>query len=183
MGPPGLAASGTQIGTDPLVYRLDYELATNTQFVTNALDVAATGEGWRRELSLRHDGSGEWTCGANSDGDVELPAPGCDASVLRGALDCDLGRSPLTNVMPIRRLALDRRPVAEDLLMAWVSVPDLAVVPSAQRYEHVRRAPDGSSIVRYVDRGEFSGFTAELALDADGFVVVYPELAERVRAR
>jgi hypothetical protein len=180
IGADGLAASGTQIGSDPVLYRLDYELAASADFITRALDVTASGQGWSRRVSLRHDGAGEWTCGARSEGDVDLSAPGCDAGVLRGALDCDLGRSPLTNVMPIRRRALDRRAAAEDFTMAWVSVPDLAVVRSAQRYEHVRRAADGSSVVRYVDRGQFDGFTAELELDAEGFVVVYPELAERV---
>jgi hypothetical protein len=34
--------------------------------------------------------------------------------------------------------------------------------------------------VRYVDRGLFDGFTAELELDRDGLVVHYPGLAERV---
>jgi hypothetical protein len=34
--------------------------------------------------------------------------------------------------------------------------------------------------VRFIDRGVFEGFTADLRLDADAFVVFYPELAERV---
>ena len=180
IGAERVAASGTQIGSEPVVYRLDYVLATTAGFITRALDVTASGQGWSRRVGLRHDGHGEWTCEARSEGEVDLPAPGCDAGILRGALDCDLGRSPLTNVMPIRRLALHRRPAAADFTMAWVSVPDLAVVRSAQRYEHVQRAADGSSVVRYVDRGPFEGFTSELELDAEGFVVVYPELAERV---
>jgi len=43
----------------------------------------------------------------------------------------------------------------------------------------VRRTAHGS-VVRYVDRGLFDGFEAELELDADGLVVRYPELAMRV---
>ena len=35
--------------------------------------------------------------------------------------------------------------------MAWVSVPDLSVHPSRQRYEHVRLDPDDTSVVRYVE--------------------------------
>jgi hypothetical protein len=34
-------------------------------------------------------------------------------------------------------------------------------------------------VVRFVDRGQFDGFTAELELDRDGLVVRYPGLAER----
>ena len=171
----GVTATGTQVGADPLPYRADYRLDASNGFVTVRLEVVAEGTGWRRELDLVHDGRGAWTCRAAAYGEVELPAPGGDAATLRGALDCDLGLCPLTNVMPIRRSGLDRRPGAEDFLMAWVSVPDLAVHASAQRYEHVR-----PGVVRYVDRGTFDGFRAELELDGDGLVERYPELAERV---
>ena len=58
-------------------------------------------------------------------------------------------------------------------MMAWVSVPALAVLRSEQRYE-----PIDARTVRFV--GLDSGFTADLELDADGLVVRYPQLAERV---
>jgi hypothetical protein len=64
-----------------------------------------------------------------------------------------------------------------DLLMAWVDVPSLAVTPSRQRYEHVRRTEDGS-VVRYV--GEGGSFVADLELDGDGLVRTYPGLGRRV---
>jgi uncharacterized protein len=175
LGGDGIVASGTQIGSDPVAYRLDYRLDAGDGFVTRALEVTAVGRGWRRTLDLRSDGRGTWTCVAEADGELDLPAPGGDAASLAGALDCDLGRSPLTNLMPIRRSGLDRRPGAADFLMAWVSVPDLSVVAYRQRYEHVRDA-----VVRYVDLGAFEGFTAELELDGAGVVERYPELAERV---
>ena len=55
--------------------------------------------------------------------------------------------------------------------MAWVSVPDLAVSASEQRYEPLDRG-----VVRF----RSGSFSADLELDADGFVVRYPGLAERV---
>ena len=132
-------------------YRADYELeATLDGFVTDRLTVTARGEGWSRALTLRRDQMGD---------DV---------------LDCDLAFSPLTNAMPILRHRLHEVPGAVDFTMAWVDLPSLTVQTSAQRYEHV--AP---GIVRFVDRGEFEGFTAELELDRDGLVVRYPDLAER----
>jgi hypothetical protein len=85
---------------DPVPYRLDYTLQTATGFVTEGLDVVATGTGWRRRLDLRHDGSGTWTCDVEQHGEVDLPAAGGDLVAVAAALDCDLGRSPLTNVMP-----------------------------------------------------------------------------------
>lgn len=174
-----LEAEGTQIGVNPLPYRLDYELETGEDFVTSRITVAALGSGWGRRLDLRHDGAGNWTIAAEHDGAAAMPAPGGDAAQLQGALDCDLGFSPLTNLMPIQRAGLDRRPGAEDFLMAWIAVPELSVVVSAQRYEHVCREP-GGAVVRFVDRGLFPGFEAELRLDREGVVVHYPELAERI---
>ena len=179
LGDGGLTARGTQIGTEPVPYRVHYRLDASDGFVTHALTVTARGRGWRRELDLRHDGGGAWTVDAAVMGDVALPAPGGDAAALGGALDCDLGLSPLTNLMPIRRSGLHRRAGARDFVMAWVSVPDLSVAASAQRYEHVRACSGGGSLVRYVDRGLFDGFTAELELDRDGLVVLYPGLAVR----
>jgi uncharacterized protein len=172
-------AGGTQLGVEPLPYRLDYELETFERFVTASLLVRASGEGWARSLELRHDGEGAWSCELKAEGEVELPPAGGEMDALAGALDCDLAFSPLTNLMPVRRHALHERAGERDFLMAWVSVPDLAVNPSPQRYEHERTGPNGS-VVRFVDRGLFAGFVSELELDADGLVVVYPELARRV---
>ena len=180
LGADGLRAVGCQVAVDPEPYRLDYSLEAPSDFVTRSLTVESRGSGWSRRLELRHDGSGGWSAEAEAHGDAPFDAePGGDVAELAGALDCDLGLSPLTNLMPIRRSGLDREEGAADFLMAWVSVPDLAVVASAQRYEHVAADPDGST-VRYVDRGLFEGFTADLRLDPSGLVLTYPELAERV---
>ena len=175
----GIRASGLQVGVDPLPYRLDYRLDAGENFVTRSLDVAVEGEGWARRISLSHDGSGTWRCESGGAGRDDLPPVGGDASAVAGAMDCDLGLSPLTNLMPVRRHRLHERPGESDFLMAWVSVPDLGLHASAQRYEHVRRRAD-RSVVRFHDVGLHPGFVADLELDADGLVLVYPELARRV---
>ena len=178
----GVRATGTQIGADPLPYRLDYELDAAEGFVTRSLRVDAVGERWTRSLSLERDPGGEWTAEVGGDGAPELPAPGGDTAGLGEALDCDLGQSPLTNLMPVRRHALHHNPDQRDFVMAWVSVPDLSVRASHQRYEHLRRDGDGA-VVRYssVEDGHVT-FTADLELDADGLVRVYPQLGRRVGA-
>jgi uncharacterized protein len=149
----GLAATGAQVGAAPKPYRAAYELEVRGGWVTRRLRVEVAGVG---TLELRHDGKGTWS-GAPS---VELD----------GVLDCDLAFSPLTNVMPIRRLRLHEQPGAVDFDMAWVSLPDLTVHRSRQRYEHL--APGR---VRYSS----GDFTADLELDADGLVLRYPGLATR----
>jgi hypothetical protein len=161
LGEDGLLAAGVQLGVEPEAYRIDYWLEVPADWITRRLEIDASGADWRRTLVLEHDGAGAWTI----DGD---PAP-----ALGGALDCDLAFSPLTNAMPIRRSGLHARAGSADFVMAWVSVPDLAVHASPQRYEHVR-----PGVVRFVSLD--SDFTAELELDADGLVVRYPRLAERV---
>ncbi len=151
-----LQARGVQIGADPSGYRLTYELDTAERYVTTRLSVRAEGDGWSRSLELRRNQEGEW----RADGEpVDLD--------LAGALDCDLALSPLTNFMPIKRDAGG----PEDYVMAWVSVPDLQVHRSEQRYE-----PIADGRVRFSS----PGFTADLDLDDDGFVAYYPGIAERL---
>ena len=152
LSPDGIVATGTQLGVDPYPYRASYELDARGGWITRRFRVTVAGGG---EVDLRHDGEGRWA------GHPELD----------GALDCDLAYSPLTNFMPARRL----RAEPADHVMAWVSVPDLGVLRSDQRYE-----PIDARRVRYI--GLEDGFTAELELDDDGLVVRYPRLAERVGA-
>jgi hypothetical protein len=175
----GLSARGTQLGVDPLPYRLDYVLEAPEDFVTRALHLDVAGDGWARSLRLTHDGEGSWSCESEARGAVRLPPPGGDVAALDGALDCDLGFSPLTNALPIRRHSLHERPETHEYLMAWVSVPDLGLHAYGQRYEHVRADADGT-VVRFADLGLSPGFVAELELDRDGLVLVYPDLARRV---
>jgi hypothetical protein len=158
--PDRLAATGTQIGDDPRPYRIDYRLETGEGFVTRRLEVESSGG---ERLALERSPDAAWT--ANGE-----PLEG-----LSDALDCDLGYSPLTNAMPILRHALHRGAGSYEFTMAWVSVPELAVEVSRQRYTHL-----GAGVVRFeaLD-GEFAGFTAELELDDDGLVLRYPELAVR----
>jgi hypothetical protein len=173
--PDGFTATGVQLGVAPVPYRVDYRLTTAAGWVTRSLDVTAVGAGWQRTVRLTRGEDGGWTFRAEADGEVDLPDPVCDPARLASALDCDLGLSPLTNTMPVLRGGLHRRDGDADLAMAWVSVPDLAVHASQQRYEHVRTTSAGA-VVRFSS----GDFTAELQLDADGFVLDYPGLARRV---
>ena len=168
-----LLARGTQVGVDPAPYRIEYALDTSDDFITSRLTVDAAGAGWSRRLDLRRAAEGGWELSADASGEAGVPSPGGDAGVLAEALDCDLARSPLTNAMPVLREGLLAGGEPHDFVMAWVSVPDLGVHRSEQRYE-----PVAPGRVRYV--GKHRDFVGELDLDEDGFVVRYPELAERV---
>lgn len=83
----------------------------------------------------------------------------------------DLGLSPLFNSLPIWRDRVLENGEARDYVMRFVSVPELGVTESEQRYE-----PLGSRRLRY----RSGDFAAELEFDDDGIVLFYEGLAERV---
>lgn len=153
-GDHGLRAVGVQVGT---TYQLDYGLETGPDLFTRRLVLTLRDAAGQRGVLLERSDDGAWT--ANDE-----PLPN-----VVGALDVDLALSPLTNYMPAARLGAE----PADHVMAWIDVPSLEVSRSGQRYE-----PIEPGRVRYV--GLDDGFTAELDLDAHGFVAHYPGLAARV---
>jgi uncharacterized protein len=100
---------------------------------------------------------------------------------LESALDCDLALCLLTNTMPILRhdlVGASHRgdDGAHDLVMAWISVPDLSVKRSEQRYAVSDPIDEGGALVGY----STPGFRTTIEVDADGLVVNYPGLGRRI---
>jgi uncharacterized protein len=91
-----------------------------------------------------------------------------EVDLLPGSDFFDLGYSPLFNSLPVWRDGLEE---ARDYVMTWVSVPELEVLRSEQRYE-----PLTGGMLRY----RAGSFTADIELDGEGIVVRYPGLAELV---
>jgi hypothetical protein len=92
--------------------------------------------------------------------------------VLADALDCDLGFSPLFNSLPVLRHDMHEGGEARDFVMAWISVPDLTVRRSEQRY-----TPLAARRVNYAS----GGFSADIHFDEHGLVRLYEDFLERVR--
>jgi hypothetical protein len=86
-------------------------------------------------------------------------------------LDLDLQASPLFNSWPVLRDRLHEGGDAREYVMAFVKVPELSVARSTQRY-----VPLARGVVRF----RSGAFTSDIEFDADGFVLRYPGLAERV---
>jgi hypothetical protein len=156
-----LAASGVAIGSDPAPYRLDYSLVAGEDFVTTGLRIESRGEALHNTAELWRSEKGRWSVNGR-----KLPE-------LDGALDCDIGLSPLTNSMPVLRHDLLRDTASVELLMAWVSVPDLTVHPSRQGYTGL-----GQGVVRFDSLD--GSFTAEITFDEDGLVLDYPGIGRRL---
>lgn len=181
LGADWLRAEGFAIGFDPEPYRLEYTVATASRFVTSGVVVAASGDGWTRRLELSRGTDGAWVARASQRGTADLPPAGGDTSQLAGALDVDLGLSPLFNTMPVLRHRLHDAGGPADFLMAWISVPDLSLHPSPQRYRHLRRRDAGERLVRFEATGDGADFVADVLFDAEGLVVDYPGIGTRVR--
>jgi uncharacterized protein len=113
----------------------------------------------------------------DGDGDVDLPPCGGDPVSFVDALDCDLGLSPVTNLMPILRHGLLSGGGPVELITVWVSVPDLRVRPDGQRYSYLRGGPD-HHVVRY--EATDGSFAADITVDGEGIVVDYPGIARRL---
>jgi hypothetical protein len=160
-----LVARGTVVRAAPEPCTVSYELETAGGLVTTSLTVAAWGAGWSRSLTLRREPDGVWQA-----------EPGGPLHQLDGALDCDLAYCCLTNTMPVLRNGLQGRVGSVNLVVAWVSVPDLAVHVSRQRYTHLARAA-GGAVVKF----ESGRYAADVEFDGAGFVRDYPGLARRVR--
>jgi len=79
-----------------------------------------------------------------------MPEAGGDLDACRRALDPDLGLSPLFNSMPVLRHGLHQGPATADFLMVWISVPNLSLHASAQRYTNLEtRSNDERLISRF----------------------------------
>jgi uncharacterized protein len=106
------------------------------------------------ELLLEADGAGGWTL------------DGRRLAAVEGCIDVDLGFTPATNTLPLRRIELEVGEAAE-VECAWLRFPELSVERSLQRYERVA-----------FDRYRFSSgsFSAELDVDRNGLVLDYSGL-------
>jgi hypothetical protein len=152
-----LTAQGTQLGADP--YRLDYRLVTGAGFVAERLELSLLHEGRLRRLLIVRHPDGSWTAD-------DRPLPDLD-----GALDFDVLASPVFNSTPFLRHAMGTGGEARDFVMAFVTVPELSVKRSEQRY-----TPLGGGRVNYAS-GDFS---ADIHFDDDGLVRLYEDYLERL---
>lgn len=169
-----LTARGDAIGAGPVPYVCRYELSTEAGFATTSLLVQTEGAGWQREVRLERTGA-QWRVIASEQGKfITSVLPGIeDAERLNDVLDVDLDATALTNTLPIRRLGLlGAAPgTVGRIAVAWVRVPSLRVFRAEQTYTVL-----ATGSIRYSSES----FTADLTVDADGFVIDYPGYTTRV---
>ncbi|HEX2254188.1 MAG TPA: putative glycolipid-binding domain-containing protein [Thermoanaerobaculia bacterium] len=142
--------------------RLDYEVRCDESWRTRSTTV----RGWIGErtvaITLAAGAGGVWH------------RDGCEQGAVAGCLDVDLGFSPATNLLPIRRLGLavgERSPVRA----AWLRFPSLALEPLDQTYHRLAERS-----WRYESA---TGFAVILEVDETGMVIDYPPAWRRAAGR
>lgn len=92
---------------------------------------------------------------------------------LDGCFDIDLGWSPSTNTLPIRRLNLVMGSGSGPVVAAWVKFPELVLEPLPQEYYRLT-----DRTYRYSSRG--GAFTADIFIDEHGLIDEYKGFWKRV---
>jgi uncharacterized protein len=155
-GDGGSRLSGTALVTfDAVPYEIRYTVIVDAAWHTRSVGVHVQGgPGDDARLALLAGDDGTWSVGREP------------YEELTGCVDVDLGCTPATNTLPVRRLGLAVGEAA-DISVVSVRFPDLAIAVEEQRY--VREAPD---LYRYSS----GPFAAELVVDRHGLVLDYEEL-------
>lgn len=140
--------------------QLRYRIECHRDWRTRSALIVGEIRQHRVRFVLTTDGEGHWA----QDG-IALPH-------LTGAVDIDLGFTPATNTLPIRRLALAVGATAA-VRSAWLRFPELRLEPLEQTYTR-----EGERVYRYVAQVDGEPFTARLETDAYGRVLRYEGLWE-----
>ena len=136
--------------------RVEYEIRCDAQWTTRGCLLRGSIGARRVHLEIERNGAAGWSI------------DGREIAGVRGCHDIDLGFSPVTNLLPIRRLAL---PMGGHALVraAWIRFPELTVEVLEQTYTRV-----ATNRYRYESAG--GSFRRDLVVDAFGCVVEYPGL-------
>lgn len=152
----GLSLVGTVLGSEGGVpVRIEYRVLADAEGLTSAAHVRDLRGFEQRTLVLERDAKGGWS------------VDGKTVRGLKGATDVDLGCSPSTNTLPIRRLRLGVG-ASKTIKAAWVRFPELTVVKADQKY---------TRLDEFTYRYASGDFEAELTVDDEGLVAAYAEWA------
>jgi hypothetical protein len=158
--------TGTALATvadEPAIVR--YQLVLDGAWATREVEVVVRVGVDERERRLRLTADDEQLWQIQREPPAEAGATPDNTEVWRGLVDIDLGFTPATNTLPIRRLA---PAVGErvDVTAVWVSFPELTIEPLPQRYTRLDER-------RYRYESDGGAFVAEIEVDDLGLVVKY----------
>jgi uncharacterized protein len=140
-------------------------LQTGETGETKRLGMTVTLAERERQLSVARDEENMW---------LITDQRGESRAAFDGALDVDVVFSPFFNVLPIRRHGLHERSGSITVPTIYVTLPDVSVSAALVSYSSAAAGTAGGIKVH----SPVADTT--LTMDADGFIVDYPGLAERI---
>ncbi len=143
-------------------FSASYDLVTDESGATKRLSMTVTLAERERQLSIARDEENMWL--------VQDHAGQTSRAAYDGALDVDVVFSPFFNALPIRRTGLFRRTDSVTLPVVYVWLPELVVKPATIAY-----TSGANGITLHSPVADTT-----ISVDADGFIVDYPGLAERI---
>ena len=150
----GVSLEGTVLGAqEGTPIRARYQVIAGRDGLTTTVRVRIQRGLIRRGTILERASDGRWA------------VDGVDAPHLDGCTDVDLGCSPATNTLPLRRLGLEVG-ASRTIRAAWVRFPELTVAAADQSYTRL-----GEHRYRYAS----GGYAAELTVDDLRLVTSYDE--------
>ena len=132
---------------------ISYQVQLDAGWRTRRADIEAASAGTHTRIEIVADATGAWECNGEA------------LSALSGCVDVDLGWTPATNTLQIRRLGLHVG-ARQTVDVAWLRFPELTLERSRQTYERL-----GDTTWRFSS----DGFTAVLEVDDFGYVLRYGE--------
>lgn len=133
---------------------LRYRVLCDSRWATRAVHLEQEWLGQPFSLQLTSDNFQHWWMA----GEVRSDLVGC--------YDVDIGLSPSTNVLPIRRLDLSLGE-QRDIDVVWIHLPEREVARARQSYRRV-------ALDLYEFRSHDSGWESIIQVRGDGMVIAYP---------
>src|SRR5262249_17102385 len=150
----------TLVGHEPA--EAHYEIVCSNSWHTRSAEISLQSKDNDRTLRIRTE-NGRWYENDRLNESVN------------GCVDVDLGWSPSTNSLPIRRLQLGVGESSGPVTAAWVRFPELTLQPLPQEYLRL-----SAQQYRYSSRG--GAFVADLLVDEEGMILNYEGFWQRVES-
>ncbi|MGA8329461.1 MAG: putative glycolipid-binding domain-containing protein [Mycobacterium sp.] len=142
-----------------------YDLLTDENGATKRLGMTVTSAERERQLVVARDNENMW---------LVTDHRGDSRAAYDGALDVDVVFSPFFNALPIRRLGLHERADAVTVPTIYVNLPAMSIASAPVSYSSpAPGSGDGIKVHSPVSE-------TVLTVDDHGFIVDYPNLAERI---
>jgi hypothetical protein len=146
-------------------FSASYDLVTDEAGGTKRLSLTVTLAERERQLSIARDEENMWLVQDHQNQTRRL--------AYDGALDVDVVLSPFFNALPIRRTDLHQRGDSITVPVVYVRLPELSV--EAASISYASAGPDSNEVKVHSPVAETT-----ITVDADGFILDYPGLAERI---